>query len=421
MVDLLEFFSIAKQCIHLGFHLPHAGEFKPQDLYQFVQRKSLMLSLHRLIFTRDRLYQYIESFENWIRIMVDDVVSEEIEVSIKHSIKGFRFSKRTEWFIVGTSEDENNIYKLVIPIIPDNVEIFLHGIISLSEPGMMLDWLEYGYLVINKTTNKKKKYTLKYSQSRSADSMLEYERYWLLRIEDVILQVIAKWNINRFNSAYPILKTRAEIMRNWSIMYIDCNSLNTKSQTVAKKFEIYKEWEDFQRFLEWSIANGYKNESVLERKDPNDHFFPHNVQWVNLTDDAEKLYPERYYYNNEIKIHLTKRDMLEKVITINNVSKPISDWEKETGISAHIIIRRHLSGLKEQDLVAPAQKQPIRLTNRVITFNGQRKTLKEWAEITGISLNTLITRLRSGWKEHELFIPPEGRGKRVRKEENTND
>lgn len=412
IVDFHKFFSIAKQCIHMGFYLPHAGEFSPQDLYPFVQRKSLMLSLHRSIFTKDMFLQYIEAHENWIRIMVDDVVYEEIKVSIKHSIKGFRFSKRTEWFIVGTSEDKNNIYKLVIPIIHDNVEIFLLGIISLSEPGMMLDWMEYGYLVINKKTNKEKKYILKHSYSRSANFMLEYERYWLLRIEDAILQVIAKWNINRFNSTYPVLKTKAEILRNWSIMYIDCNSLNTKSQTVTKKIEFYKEWEDFQRFLEWSIANGYKNESVLERKDLNGHFFPHNVQW---TTDTEKLYPERYYYNYENNLHLTKRDM----ITINNVSKPISEWEKETGISAHILISRHLSGLKEKDLISPAYKQPIQLTNRIITFNGQRKKLKEWAAITGISLNTLITRLRAGWKEHELFIPPEGRGKRVRKKKTT--
>lgn len=35
--------------------------------------------------------------------------------------------------------------------------------------------------------------------------------------------------------------------------------------------------------------------------------------------------------------------------------------------------------------------------NHFITFNGQRKTLAQWSESTGINYKTIVTRLRDGW------------------------
>jgi ribosome-associated toxin RatA of RatAB toxin-antitoxin module len=38
-----------------------------------------------------------------------------------------------------------------------------------------------------------------------------------------------------------------------------------------------------------------------------------------------------------------------------------------------------------------------RTSSRIIDFNGQQKTLVEWAEINSMSINCLFERLKRGW------------------------
>ena len=46
--------------------------------------------------------------------------------------------------------------------------------------------------------------------------------------------------------------------------------------------------------------------------------------------------------------------------------------------------------------------------NRFIEFNGDRKTVAEWSEITGMEYNTLLRRINAGWDaERALTTPPQ--------------
>lgn len=47
-----------------------------------------------------------------------------------------------------------------------------------------------------------------------------------------------------------------------------------------------------------------------------------------------------------------------------------------------------------------------RRNNRVIEFNGQRRTLTEWAELTDQSKTTLRKRLDSGWSIEDALTRP---------------
>jgi hypothetical protein len=46
-----------------------------------------------------------------------------------------------------------------------------------------------------------------------------------------------------------------------------------------------------------------------------------------------------------------------------------------------------------------------RRSNRMICIDGERKTLAEWAESSGIQATTIAFRISKGWKESELLIP----------------
>ncbi|EQK46950.1 hypothetical protein LPC27_03930 [Paraclostridium bifermentans] len=51
-------------------------------------------------------------------------------------------------------------------------------------------------------------------------------------------------------------------------------------------------------------------------------------------------------------------------------------------------------------------QQNNRTNNRIIEFNGERKTLKEWSETLNIKYNTLQKRLNKGWAiEVALTLP----------------
>lgn len=44
--------------------------------------------------------------------------------------------------------------------------------------------------------------------------------------------------------------------------------------------------------------------------------------------------------------------------------------------------------------------------NRCLTYNGQTKTIAEWAEVTGIKSNDLYMRVRRGWSAEKALTTP---------------
>ncbi len=52
------------------------------------------------------------------------------------------------------------------------------------------------------------------------------------------------------------------------------------------------------------------------------------------------------------------------------------------------------------------EQQRNKRNSRWIEFNGQRKTLGEWAEIYGIVRQVISTRLRCGWSLEDSFTKP---------------
>lgn len=44
--------------------------------------------------------------------------------------------------------------------------------------------------------------------------------------------------------------------------------------------------------------------------------------------------------------------------------------------------------------------------NHFVTANGETHTISEWARIRGISKNTILKRLRSGWSEEDALLTP---------------
>jgi hypothetical protein len=135
---------------------------------------------------------------------------------------------------------------------------------------------------------------------------------------------------------------KKKLYRKWSNMCQRCNNPNTSG------FEYYggngiimcEEWDDFENFHQWSLANGYKEGLVLSRKKNTDDFTPDTCEWIT---DQE---------------HRAKRGILKQVITItyNNNIVTLSELSKITGIKRETLKSRWKRGYQGEDLLRKVNK-----------------------------------------------------------------
>ena len=98
------------------------------------------------------------------------------------------------------------------------------------------------------------------------------------------------------------------------------------------------------------------------------------------------------------------------MIRFKGQSLTVSDWSKKTGLPRHVIYRRMELGWSVRDiLTTPVNLRCSRGGGReplMLTFDGQTRSLREWAEHIGIRRCTLYQRLFEGWSVEETLSTP---------------
>ena len=101
----------------------------------------------------------------------------------------------------------------------------------------------------------------------------------------------------------------------WANMRNRCNNPNAKryEQYGGRGITICEEWDRFEAFYEWALANGYSDSLTIDRIDNNKGYSPENCRWASASEQNSN----------------TRRNHL---ITYNNKTQTMAQWAQEIGI-----------------------------------------------------------------------------------------
>lgn len=152
----------------------------------------------------------------------------------------------------------------------------------------------------------------------------------------------------------------------------------------GRGIKIHPEWDEC--FVRFANDVGLPPPDMdLDRTDNNGNYEPGNVRWVT--------------HANNVKNTRRKR-----LITIDGVTKNMSEWCDEYGIGRPTMFRRLAAGWTGKDLLKTPE---IGGWGDKITIKDQSKTVDEWAAIIGISSVGFRGRLkvRHMYTDEELLRP----------------
>lgn len=92
----------------------------------------------------------------------------------------------------------------------------------------------------------------------------------------------------------------------------------------GRGISVCDEWQTFEPFYEWAMANGYRDGLTIDRIDNDGNYEPGNCKWSTQREQA-----------------LNRRT--NAMITHNEVTKHISEWDKEIGATKSGRVRARLN------------------------------------------------------------------------------
>jgi hypothetical protein len=143
------------------------------------------------------------------------------------------------------------------------------------------------------------------------------------------------------------------------------------------------EWQEFESFHEWAIANGYNEKLTIDRIDVNGNYEPNNCRWA---DD--------YTQHNNTRTNV--------YVVYKGQRKTASQWSRELKISKCRLYRQLKNGKTLEDII----NTPVR-KNHYLEVDGQKHTIAEWARIYDMPYDVVEARVnRYGWSAEKALTTP---------------
>lgn len=126
----------------------------------------------------------------------------------------------------------------------------------------------------------------------------------------------------------------------WDSMKARCYNRNhvAYKNYGGRGITVCDEWRyNFEVFYAWAMAHGYQDYLTIDRIDNNGNYCPENCRWATMLEQSAN-----------------KRNVI--LLTVHGETKSISEWSRETNISADCIRRRLKSGWSEEKIFTKPKK-----------------------------------------------------------------
>jgi len=118
-------------------------------------------------------------------------------------------------------------------------------------------------------------------------------------------------------------KTKTRLYNIWVDMRQRCTNQSHPQFYLwgGRGISVCSEWQSFDSFYKWAIANGYNDKLSIDRKNSDGNYEPTNCRWATAKEQANNTRSNRY-------------------VTINGEQKRLVEWCKHYGISTSTAYRR---------------------------------------------------------------------------------
>lgn len=101
------------------------------------------------------------------------------------------------------------------------------------------------------------------------------------------------------NQKYKV-SSDSSLYNRWSSMLRRCTSSKDKhfNSYGGRGIRVCDEWQDFNNFAEWALANGYDDALTIDRIDVNGNYEPNNCRWVTFKEQANNKRKTKYFEHN---------------------------------------------------------------------------------------------------------------------------
>lgn len=180
-------------------------------------------------------------------------------------------------------------------------------------------------------------------------------------------------------------KQRKNLKSKWSGILTRCNNKNVKEYKNYGGRGITVEWGNFEEFYRDMLPT-YKTGLTIERINVNGNYSKTNCRWATIKEQQ----------NNRRNNH---------VITFNGETKNLTEWATLKNMRHGLLIERLKRGWSiEKTLTTPAEKKP---SIRLLIVDGITRSISAWAREVGISEHTIRERIKVGLPSRQaIFLSP---------------
>lgn len=134
-------------------------------------------------------------------------------------------------------------------------------------------------------------------------------------------------------------QSKKRIYREWVSMKKRCDkTYHGHKGYYDKGITFCDEWNEFEVFYEWALANGYQDNLTLDRKDNDGNYEPSNCRWATPKEQANNKSNNVYIeYNGKIQT--------------------LKQWSEELELSYGMLKARHQRGWMPPELFEPNTKK----------------------------------------------------------------